>query len=112
MEEAAKTERDALIVRLLADTGIRVGELVGLRIADLDRQPQAAFIKVRGKGGKDRKVPISPALQRRLAVYIERKRPRESASDRLFLSLKRRPGGDYAPLTTSGVDQLIRNLAQ
>ena len=112
MEEAARTERDGLIVRLLADTGIRVGELVGLRIADLDRQPKAAFLRVRGKGGKDRRVPLAPSLQRRLLLYIERKRPRDTASERIFLSLKRRPGGDYAPLTTSGVDQLIRNLAQ
>ncbi|MHB8555296.1 MAG: tyrosine-type recombinase/integrase, partial [Candidatus Dormibacteria bacterium] len=35
MEAAAATERDRLIIRLLADTGMRVGELVGLRTGDL-----------------------------------------------------------------------------
>src|SRR5437762_13329199 len=79
VEEASRTERDALIVRLLADTGIRVGELVGLRTNDLERQPKAGFLKVRGKGDKERKVPVAPALARRLALYIERKRPRDTA---------------------------------
>src|SRR5262249_44801950 len=35
MEDAATTERDKLIIRLLADTGIRVGELVRLTLDDL-----------------------------------------------------------------------------
>jgi len=38
MEDAAQTERDKLIVRTLADTGIRVGELVALRPSDLQLQ--------------------------------------------------------------------------
>ena len=35
LEDAAKTERDKLVVRVLADTGIRVGELATLRPTDL-----------------------------------------------------------------------------
>ena len=38
MEDAAQTERDKLIVRTLADTGIRVGELVARRPSDLQLQ--------------------------------------------------------------------------
>jgi len=40
MEDAAVTERDKLIVRLLADTGIRVGELVRLPLNDLIKRTE------------------------------------------------------------------------
>ena len=111
MEDAAKTERDKLILRLLADTGIRVGELVNLRTADLMERDRNHFIRVRGKGSRERLVPI-PRLYRRLLRYAERGRPEDTSTDRLFIALRRRPGGDYEALTTSGVDQLIRNLAK
>jgi integrase/recombinase XerD len=111
MEDAAKTERDKLIVRILADTGLRVGELLGLRTNDLVEQNRNYYLKVRGKGAVDRLVP-APRLYRRLRIYAERGRPRDVVSSRIFLSHRRRPNGDYQPLTTSGVDQMIRNLAE
>jgi site-specific recombinase XerD len=55
----------------------------------------------------------APKVFRRLRVYIERGRPKDAVSNRVFLSHGRRPnGGDYEPLTTSGVDQLVRNAAE
>ncbi len=44
--------------------------------------------------------------------YIEDYRSQDVPTNRLFLSLKRRPHGDYAPLTCSGVNQLIATLAE
>jgi integrase/recombinase XerD len=112
MEHAAEAERDKLIIRLLADTGLRVGELLGLRTNDLLEQNKNYYLHVRGKGAQDRLVP-APKLYRRLRVYIERGRPRDAVSARVFLSRRRRPnGGDYEPLTTSGVDQMVRNVAE
>ncbi len=108
MEDAAPTERDKLIVRVLADTGIRVGELVGLTVHDLIERDRTHYLRVGGKTG-ERMVPI-PRLYRRLLRYAQRGRPREVPSDRLFISLRRRPGGDYAPLTPSGVEQVIQEL--
>src|SRR6266700_3490128 len=112
MEHAAETERDKLIIRILSDTGLRVGELLGLRTNDLVEQSKNYYLHVRGKGAKDRLVP-APRVYRRLRIYIERGRPRDAVSNRVFLSRRRRPnGGDYEPLTTSGVDQMIRNVAE
>jgi integrase/recombinase XerD len=112
MEHAARTERDKLIIRLLADTGLRVGELLGLRANDLVEQNRNYYLHVRGKGAIDRLVP-APKVYRRLRIYIERGRPKDAVSSRVFLSHRRRPnGGDYEPLTTSGVDQMIRNVAE
>lgn len=113
LEDAAQTERDALIVRVLADTGMRVGELVRLRLNDLVERERHAFLKVRGKGDRERLVPMAPMLHRRLARYAERQRPRDASSDRLFLSRRRsRLTGDYEPLTESGVQQFIRDLGE
>lgn len=112
MEHAARTERDKLIIRLLADTGLRVGELLGLRTNDLVEQNRNYYLHVRGKGAKDRLVP-APKVFRRLRVYIERGGPKDAVSNRVFLSHRRRSnGGDYEALTTSGVDQLVRNVAE
>jgi len=108
MEDAAATERDKLIVRVLADTGIRVGELANLTLNDLVERDRTHYLRVGGKTGQ-RMVPI-PRLYRRLIRYAQRGRPREVPSDRLFISLRRRPGGDYGPLTPSGVEQVIQEL--
>jgi integrase/recombinase XerD len=111
MEDAAQTERDRLIIRTLADTGLRVGELVALRPSDLQVQGRNQYLKIQGKGSRERLVPLPPALYRRLRRYADRSRPADTHSDRLFLALRRSPLGTFDPLTTSGVSQLLRVLA-
>lgn len=109
LEDAAESERDKLIVRLLADTGIRVGELVKLRVSDLVETGRDRFLKIEGKGGRDRLVPIAPRIHQRLDRYIRRTRP-DAASDHIFVGLRRGRSGDYEPLSSSGVEQLVRIL--
>jgi integrase len=84
MEDAAVTERDKLIVRLLSDTGIRVGELVRLTLNDLIERDRTHYLRVGGKTG-ERMVPI-PRLYRRLLRYAQRGRPRDVPSDRILIS--------------------------
>ena len=112
LEDAAKTERDKLIVRVLADAGLRVTELTGLRTNDLIERGRKAYLRVRGKGDRERDVPVMPQLGRRLRRHVERGRPRGTTSDRVFLGLRRGRSGDHEPLTRSGVDQLIRLLGE
>ena len=69
MEDAARTERDKLMVPVLADTGLGVDELLGLRTTDLVEQNRNYYLRVRGKGAKDRLVP-APRLYRRLRIYL------------------------------------------
>ena len=111
MENTAERERDKLIVRLLADTGIRVGELIGLRTSDVLPREGRAYIHVRGKTDS-RDVPMLPDLHKRLRRYITETREKKSQSDRVFLGLRRRPGGGIEPLTESGVQQIVRELAE
>ena len=110
MEDAADSERDKLIVRLLADTGIRLGELLALRPDDVRVEGGKNVIKVRGKGDRERLVPLSPGLARRLKRFADRARA-DASSDRLFLTLRRgRGSGQLDALTESAVEQMIRGL--
>ena len=109
IENAA--ERDRLIIRLLADTGIRVGELTSITVDDLIPAGSKFFIRVRGKTG-ERDVAIMPELHKRLRRHIAGTRPKKAESKRVFLGLRRRPGGGVEPLTESGVQQIVRELAE
>ncbi len=105
MEHRAQTERDKLIVRLLADSGIRASELLGLRTNDLIERDRQFFIKVHGKGGKERLVPV-PRLGVRLGRFIR------GQEGRIFLTLRKRPSGEQEPLTLSGLQKMIRSLGR
>lgn len=110
MEDAANTERDKLVVRVLADTGMRLGELLALRVSDIRSEAGRHVIKVLGKGDRERLIPIQPALARRLRRFGDRPR-QDSTSDKLFLTLRRsRDSGQLGPLKESAVELMIRNL--
>ena len=70
--------RDTCLMELLYATGMRVSELVGLPVAAARGDPR--MLLVRGKGGKERLVPLSPPARRALANWLEhRDRTRELA---------------------------------
>jgi integrase/recombinase XerD len=111
LELAAPTERDRLIIRLLADTGIRVGELCCLEPVNIvSGSDGRVFLKIFGKGAKERLVPVTPRLAQRLVNY-QRVRPVDARGNRIFLAARRDALGEYGPLTTSGVLQLLRGAA-
>ena len=112
MEDAAATERDKLIVRVLADTGLRLSELLGLTRADLIEQGRDRYLKVSGKGSRERLVPVQPALYSRLRRYVERGRPQDANTDRIFLTLRRnRTTKEYEPVARRAVQDLTYVLA-
>ena len=107
MENTAASERDKLIIRILADCGLRLGELLTLRAGDINEEKRGEYaLTVHGKGSKDRKVPVTPALYRRLRRYLAGRRA--DARERVFVSLRKGADGRYAPLTESGCGQLVR----
>jgi integrase/recombinase XerC len=111
LEAAATNVRDALIIAVLSQTGMRRNELCGLTTRDLLTESGQDYLLVHGKGGRDRKVPVTPRLARRLRRYIV-SRPADVDSKRIFLGLRRRPGGTIEPLTDSGVTQLVSSLGE
>lgn len=61
-------ERNKVILETLFSCGLRVSELVGLKISDL--HPQAGILKVTGKGNKERLVPLPGSLSRMIENYL------------------------------------------
>ena len=111
MEDAAGNERDKLIVRILADCGLRLAELLGLRLGDLIIQGRDdRFLRVMGKGSRERLVPISPSLFKRIDRYVKGGRPKDAHNDKLFVSLRAKDG-DYEPLDSRPVQELTAELA-
>lgn len=65
--------RDEAIVRLMAETGLRAGEVIALQISDVDLQHGRAIVR-RGKGGKGRAVPFGPQTAAAIDRYIRSRR--------------------------------------
>ncbi len=81
--------RDAAMLEVLYATGLRVSELVGLRLADLHLD--AGYLRCRGKGGKERVVPLGVEAQATLGQYLATARPAllgARQSDIVFVSLR------------------------
>jgi integrase/recombinase XerD len=79
--------RDAAMLQLLHATGLRVSELVSLRLTDLDGD--RTHIRCVARNGRERSLPISPAAQRALRAYLDGGRhqlARGEASDVIFLN--------------------------
>lgn len=71
--------RDRLIVEMLYATGIRVGELCGLDIDDVDRERH--LVRVLGKGNKERAVPFGAPADAALELWLRRGRPSLAVPD-------------------------------
>ncbi len=97
--------RDRAMLELLYAAGLRVSELVDLRVLDYDAQ--VGLLKVFGKGAKERLVPVHYTAQEILNMYLQATRPEfRPAEDFMFLN---RSGKG---LTRQGVWKLIRKYAQ
>jgi integrase/recombinase XerD len=74
VEEPHRSARNQLTLLLLFGLGCRVSELVALNLSDFNATD--AWLKVLGKGGKERLVPLSENLLRELTGYLKDIRPR------------------------------------
>jgi len=106
-ESSAFPERDRAIFELLYGCGLRNSELVGIELADI--QESNGVILVRGKGKKQRYVPLEGAAEEALHAYRpERQKVLNIAGKttrRLFINQR---GG---PLTTRSVGRIVKQIA-
>lgn len=84
--------RDRAMLELMYASGLRVSELVGLTVDEVNLRQ--GVVRVRGKGGKDRLVPLGEEAAAWLERYVAGARPalvRRKASPRLFLGARGAP---------------------
>ena len=95
--------RNRALLELLYSGGLRSAEAVGLDLGDVDFDREA--LHVRGKGGKERSVPLGEEAAHLLALYLRDGRPElvRGAEDAVFVSARGRR------LDTSTVRRLVRN---
>jgi integrase/recombinase XerD len=99
-------ERNKAIIEVLYGCGLRVSELINLKISNLYLKDE--YIKVRGKGNKERLVPIGGEAIRQLKIYIERVRVHQPLQDGFddFVFLNRRG----KPLTRVMIFTIVKDL--
>lgn len=95
--------RDLAMVDLLYSTGIRVGELVNLKITDVDFEARECVVF--GKGGKERKVYFDAKAKLHLQEYLQ---SRSDDNPALFVTLD----APYDTLKISGVEIRMRQLGR
>jgi site-specific recombinase XerD len=95
--------RNRALLELVYSAGLRSQEAVDLSLADVDFEQE--LVHVRGKGGKERVVPLGEEASYHLRRYLELGRPdlARGAEDALFLSARGRP------LDTSSLRRLLPN---
>ncbi|MBI2822832.1 MAG: site-specific tyrosine recombinase XerD [Acidobacteria bacterium] len=99
--------RDKAMVELLYATGLRVSELVTLRLDEVNAG--AGYVRCMGKGSKERIVPLGESAHRWISEYLQKARlrfPRSAASEFLFLSQK---GGK---MTRQAFWELVKRYAK
>ena len=108
-EQGPKAQRDSALIELLYATGMRVTELVTLKLDDIDLA--AGVVRVqRGRGGKERLIPIRERAISALRDYVAQGRPSlvKSGDDTAALFLNHRG----QQLTRQGTWLIIKEYAQ
>ncbi len=105
--EQSRGQRDAAMLELLYAAGLRVSELVALDLKHLNLE--AGFVRVRGKGSKERIVPIGRQAQTALRSYLETGRPqlmKQRVGSHVFVARQGRP------MTRQGFWKLVKKYAR
>jgi integrase/recombinase XerD len=104
LAEARKNPRHHALVATLYSTGLRIGELVNLKITDIDSKNMLLHVR-QGKGGKDRKVQLSGDL---LSILRDYYRSCHVKPDEWLF-----PGrGGHVKMHTSTIQRFIQNLTE
>jgi integrase/recombinase XerD len=98
--------RDRALLELMYASGLRASEAIGLELGDIDLEER--ILRARGKGSKERIVPIGQAAVRAVSIYLERGRPKlvkNRPEVHLFVNFR---GGQ---LTRQGLYKIVRRHA-
>lgn len=110
--ESLKDKRDRALLATLLYHGLRREELCKLTVRDAKQQRRGVLhLKIAGKGGKTRFVPLHPAAGRLLADYLDAAGHGEDESGALFRPLHHSRGESAGGITPDGVYKLVREYS-
>jgi site-specific recombinase XerD len=101
----ALARRNYAVVQLLLQAGLRVSEAAALRLEDLEIHERQGRVHIRGKGNKERYVPLNATARRALHAYLDA-REATGTQDPVFLS------ETGTALSVRSIQSLITELAR
>ena len=104
--KSLKDRRDEALIRLMAETGVRAGEVIGMQLSDIDLQRGLATVR-RGKEGKGRIAPFSPQTATAIDRYVRMRRTHRLAeTGPLWV------GGGGKTFSYAGLNRTLKERAQ
>ncbi|MFZ5571275.1 MAG: site-specific tyrosine recombinase XerD [Thermodesulfobacteriota bacterium] len=105
-QEKPRGLRDSAMIELLYAAGMRVSELIGMKLQDINLE--AGFVRVYGKGDKERIVPVGSYARDKVRRYLQEARPlllKKASSPYLFIAWAGKP------MTRQGFWKLLKKYA-
>lgn len=96
--------RDSSIILLMTLVGLRRHEILSIEVGDIDFERN--FMRIRGKGRKERAMPMPASVTALLQKYLSYERPRTARSPTMFLVLQGAQRGQ--PMTAAGLRSFFR----
>ena len=100
--------RDRVIMVLLYDTAIRVSELLALKVHSINTAASVPYIRVRGKGDKERVVAITDKTVNHLNAYLDKYHPHRNRDDPLIFTVIK---GHIGTMSTGNVERILKKYA-
>ncbi|MDN5375368.1 MAG: hypothetical protein PWQ39_408 [Thermacetogenium sp.] len=98
--KASGSARDEAMIGLMLHTGLRISELCSLKREDIEIAPRSGCVRVRGKGNKERSVPLNVTIRKILESWFK-----ENPGDPLW------PNRYGKPISVRGVRKLVSKYA-
>ncbi|MBZ4647711.1 MAG: site-specific recombinase XerD [Clostridia bacterium] len=90
------------VFELLSKTGVRVSELINIRLADITINERSGNLRVIGKNQKERNIPLHLDVRKAITAYMEVRDRMSISSDYLLISERKRP------FTRSGIFKMLK----
>ena len=102
--------RDQIILVILYDTAIRADELLSLELKDVNLSADSPYLRIRGKGDKERFVALSPKTMPLLEQYIRMFHPDQRRRDRPFIYTTVK--GMTAPMSERNLERIVEKYGR
>lgn len=96
--------RDRFLIMFAYSTGMRIGELLSLQTGNILKRDKGMWVRIFGKGGKYRTVPLPPQLKKHLTPYLKEFHSDGNENSLLFYSER---GGERHPINPTTVGRML-----